>query len=219
MEITISEAAERLGVSTRQVQRLVESGRIQKIRKVGSSFLVDDTGIQRVANARRGRTWASHTAWAAIDLLELGSTKRIHGSSLSRLNSRLRSIDAVEFVRLAARRATTWRGIQTRRTKAQLKESTYLSGESLLSDPSVAHVFGLPAMESGTLEGYVTSDQWEATMTHFGLVADGEGDVLIHVTKDFPTVGIVTCALDLAEQQSARERSAALHVLSERLVA
>lgn len=216
MEVTTTEAAGRLGVSVRQAQRLARAGRLQVVRQVGSSKLLDDSGLAIAASARRGRVWAPHTVWAAIDLLETGSTKRLIGSSLSRLRGRLRSCSAAELVRLTSGRAELWRGSQTRRTTDQLQDEIALSGESLLAQRDIAAQFGLAAVE-GRIEGYVRRDEWERLQYRFGLEADAEGGVLIHRTGEQPITGVVTTALDLAERWGVRERSAALAVLAERL--
>lgn len=219
MEITVREAAARLGVSERQVQRLARAGRLQIVRRVGSTYLLDDSGMERSAAATRGRIWAPVTAWAAIDLLQTGSTDRLHGSALSRLRRRLRECDAKDLTRLAAGRAQIWRGTQTRRSRDSLRAEVALSGESLLTDEQVARQFGLVAGDSGRTEGYVTNDRWPQVRARFGLEADADGEVLVHVTSEAPRVGAVLCALDLAERWSARERMAGLRWLDERLQA
>lgn len=217
MEVTVREAASRLGVSERQVQRLASSGRLQVVRRVGSTLLLDDTGLARAGAASAGRIWAPTTAWAAIDLLELGSTDRLRGSALSRLRRRLGACDASELVRLTGDRAFRWRGTQTRRSRRRLQSELALSGVSLLEDAGIAQQFGLVRGDQGRVEGYVTLDRWSAVTERFGLEADGEGEVLVHVTDQTPTVGLITCALDLAESGSTRERSAVLRLLAERL--
>ncbi len=217
MEVTVREAAARLGVSERQVQRLASSGRLQVVRRVGSTLLLDDTGLERAGAASAGRIWAPVTAWAAIDLLELGATDRLHGSALSRLRRRLRECDAPDLVRLAGDRAVRWRGTQTRRSRAALVSELHLSGESLLEDAAIAKQFGLVGGDRGRVEGYVMLDRWPGVMERFGLEPDAEGEVLAHVTDQVPTVGLLTCAIDLAERWSMRERSAALRLLTDRL--
>lgn len=74
-----------------------------------------------------------------------------------------------------------------------------------------------PAVDGGRVEGYVVTDDWDRLQSRFGLEADAEGDVLIHLSSQVPTIGVVSCALDLAERWATRERSAALRVLDERL--
>jgi hypothetical protein len=217
MEITLAEAAQRLGVSARQAQRLASAGRLQIVRRVGASYLVDDTGLTRADAASRGRVWSARTAWAAVDLLQHGTSDRLTGSALSRLRSRLRHIEAEDLVRLSADRASVWRGMQTRRSRDALVQEIALSGESLLADRDVASALGLVALTTGRIEGYVRQESWDAVVGRYGLEADAEGDVLLHATTEHPTAGVVSCAIDLAERWSARERGAALRFLSERL--
>jgi hypothetical protein len=66
--LAFSEAAERLGVSTRQVQHLVARRELRSLAR----GVVDETSVERLLAVRRGehtRTWAETTAWAAVALL------------------------------------------------------------------------------------------------------------------------------------------------------
>lgn len=66
--LAVSEAAERLGVSTRQVQHLVARGELRSLAR----GVVDETSVERLLTVRRGsraRAWVESTAWAAVALL------------------------------------------------------------------------------------------------------------------------------------------------------
>ena len=219
MEVTLADAARRLGVTPRQAQRLAREGRLQEVRRVGNTVLVDDSSLTALSRASRGagRRWEAKTAWAAIELLETGATQRLRGTTLSRLTSKVRSLTVEEFVRLASQRATTYRCQQSRRSEAALREALLLSGVSRLTDPGVAEHFALAPLAGSLMEVYVLTAEWPSHRERFGLVADAEGDVLIHVTTIEPVLGLVATALDLAERGSARERSAAVRVLQRML--
>jgi len=215
MEVTIAEAASRLGVSPRQAQRLARQGQLQIVRRVGRTLLVEDTAITQRHQTGRGpgRRWNSSTAWAAIELLEHGWTTRVADRTLFRLKRRLPGLSVEEFVRLAAGRAQTRRMTQTRRRPAALKAALMLSGRSGLEDPQVAARFGLAGGESPIIEGYLHRDELEEVLTRFGLVADAEGEVFLHVSDEAPVDSLVTTALDLIERGTTRERRAAHGVL------
>ncbi|QOR70536.1 helix-turn-helix domain-containing protein [Ruania alkalisoli] len=217
MELTLKEAAARLGVTPRQAQRLARSGRLQIVGHRGPVALVDDTGLARAASARAGRLWSPVTAWAAIDSLQSGHTGRLAGSALSRLRHRLRAISAEELVRLCAGRASLWRGNLTRRSSDQLRAEIYPSGQSLLADPQVAALLGLSGGPAGRTEGYVNAGEWKRTQARFGLEADAEGVVLLRISTESPAAGLVSTAVDLVETGTVRERSAALALLEGRL--
>lgn len=215
MELTLSEAASRLGVTTRQAQRLAREGQLQVVRRVGRSIIVDDSAVsqRRHVSARRGRRWNTSTAWAAIDLVELGTTDRISGSTLTRLKKKLSDISVDEFARLAVGRSRTLRMAQTRRSAAALEMVLVLSGQSALKDAYVAASFGLAGGASDALEGYVLSGDLESVITRFGLEADAEGEVFLHVVDQQVSSSRTATALDLYERGSTRERSAAARVL------
>lgn len=211
MELTLTEAASRLGVSVRQAQRLAQDGRLQVVRRVGRNVIVEDSGVlrRRRVSTQRGRRWNATTAWAAIDLLDHGRTDRITGSTLTRLKSRLGQVSVEEFARLAADRAETRRMTQTRRRAEALKQSLALTGRSALDDPSTAAHFGLAGGGTELVEGYSLRPELEALSLRFGLEADADGEVFLHLTDEDPVSSPITTALDLYERGTTRERSAA----------
>jgi hypothetical protein len=211
MEVTLAQAAQRLHVSAREAQRLAAAGQLNVVRQVGRTLLVDDaavTALERRAR-RPGRTWDANTAWAAIELLDHGSTSRLSGSSLSRLRRRLRELSVPDLVRLASHRAAVIRCDQTRRSKDRLKEQLVLGGVSALDDPETSTRFGLVSSPSVLVEGYVERPGWTKLQEDFGLYVDAEGQAVIRIADVEPFGGDVTTALDLVERGSTRERSAA----------
>jgi hypothetical protein len=137
----------------------------------------------------------------------------VAGRTLSRLKSRLPQLSVEEFVRLAAGRAQTQRMTQTRRRPAALEEVLMLSGRSALQNVQMATRLGLASGESAIVEGYVHREHLEEVLTRFGLVADAEGEVFLHISDETPVDSIITTALDLVERGTTRERSAAHGVL------
>ncbi|MEX5270395.1 hypothetical protein [Kocuria sabuli] len=217
MELTIAEAAVRLGVTPRQAQRLAEAGRLQVVRRVGRTLLVEDTSVTALARDRSGagRRWNGRTAWAAIELLEHGRTDRVTGSTASRLRRRLPQLSADELMHLATDRAQTMRLTQTRRRRDALEAALMLSGRSALAEPAMAARFGLAGGDTGIVEGYVLRENLAELQERFGLMPDAEGEVLLRVADQAPVAGIVTSALDLAERGITRERSPARAVLQD----
>jgi hypothetical protein len=215
MELTIMQAAARLGVSARQAQRLAHDGQLQVVRRVGRMLIVEDTAItqRRHLAPGPGRRWNPSTAWAAIELLDQGHTTRVPERTLARLKHRLADLAVEEFARLSAGRAQTQRMTQTRRRPAALEEALLLSGRSALQDAQVAAQFGLAGGDSGVLEGYLRREEFEKVATRFGLVADAEGEVFLHLSDQTPVASIITTALDLFDRGTTREHAAAHGVL------
>ncbi|AKU17959.1 hypothetical protein [Luteipulveratus mongoliensis] len=213
MEITLDDAATRLGVNQRQAQRLAQTGRLQVVRRVGRSVLVDDESVTSILRGQhsRGRRWTANTAWAAIELLQQGETTRLVGSARSRLKRRLGEVSVEELVRLASDRALTRRYTQTRRTRAALATELALSGVSRLGEDELGVDLDLTRAEGDRVEGYTLAvNELEQ---RFGLIGDAEGDVLVHATEVPFVIGSVTTALDLIERGLTREKAAATRYL------
>lgn len=219
MELTLTEAASRLGVTTRQAQRLAHDGQLQIVRRVGRNIIVDESAVvhRRHVDAGPGRRWNPNTAWAAIDILEHGTTDRVSGSTLSRLRNRLANVSVDEFVRLAVGRSRNRRLTQTRRRPEALEAALFCTGQSSLRDEETATRFGLAGGGSEIVEGYVRRSELDEVLMRFGLVPHAEGEVFLHISDD-PTVDSeITTALDLFERGTTRERSAARTVLTKAL--
>ena len=106
MWITTAEAARILGISTRQVRRLVALG---SLREAARGLLVEPD-IRRELSRRQGavlrRPLDHDTAWAAIDLLSGGGASFIGDRQRSRLRQRLRASTVEDVVTMTRRRAT-----------------------------------------------------------------------------------------------------------------
>jgi hypothetical protein len=215
MELTLAQAASRLGVTTRQAQRLAHDGQLQIVRRIGRTVIVEDSAIaqRRHVCAHRGRRWNASTAWAAIELLEDGFTERVSGSTRTRLKIKLSQVSVEEFARLAAGRAQTRRMTQTRRRTEVLEKALVQTGRSALKHADTAARFGLASGGSEIVEGYVRRSELDSVLARFGLEADAEGEVFLHVSDEDAVESVVTTALDLYERGTTRERSAAREIL------
>jgi len=220
-QVTTALAAERLGVSQRQVQRLIESGRLPATRTAGDAWVVEALAVNAMARTRpeRGRPWSPPTAWAALwrvsglegDWLDRRTTRRLDG--------RLASIDAEELVHATRRRAAIRR---------------YRASESFLADIDVLVIrTGARAMEPsrfgmerdlGRVDGYCTSEVAARLARDFHLVEDPRGNVTLRVAagpsatlEGRDTMPVAVIAADLAEALEVRERSAGMRVLEDLL--
>ena len=102
---------------------------------------------------------------------------------------------------------------RTRRSAEALEKVLVLTGQSALKDGDVAGSFGLAGGGSGSLEGYVLSGELDLVITRFGLEADAEGEVFLHVVEQQVSSSRTATALDLYARGSTRERSATARVL------
>ncbi|MDP3894984.1 hypothetical protein, partial [Nocardioides sp.] len=118
--LAVSEAANRLGVSTRQVQHLVARGELLSLAR----GVVDETSVERLLAVRRGshtRAWAESTAWAGVALLSGREAGWLGESQRSRLRGRLRGMGADELVDRARGRARVSRYVAHRSAGERLR--------------------------------------------------------------------------------------------------
>jgi len=212
--LAVSEAAERLGVSTRQVQHLVARGELRLLAR----GVVDETSVERLLAVRRGshtRAWAESTAWAAVALLSGREAGWLGESQRSRLRGRLRGLGAEELVERARGRASVSRYVAHRSAGERLR------GE-LVDTSSAAARLGLAA--TNAIDGYLAATDLEAVVSRHGLIRDDTGSVTLRATsvdlgvvRDLVSAGDVLAALDLAESLDLRERRAGIDALDRAL--
>jgi len=206
--LAVSEAAERLGVSARQVQHLVARGELRSLAR----GVVDETSVERLLAVRRGshtRAWGESTAWAAVALLSGSDAGWLGESQRSRLRGRLRDLGADELVERARGRARVTRYAAHRSTRERLRRE-------LVETSAAAERLGLAA--TNAIDGYLATTDVEAVVARHGLVRDDAGSVTLRATamdldvvRDFPGGDDVLAALDLAESLDVRrERRAGL---------
>lgn len=220
-QVTTAVAAERLGVSQRQVQRLIEAGELPATRTAGDAWVVDALAVNAMARTRpaRGRPWSPATAWAALWRVSGLEVDWLDRRTTRRLDDRLESIDVEELVHATRRRAVIRR---------------FRASESFLGDIDALVVrTGARAMEPsrfgmerhlGRVDGYCTSEVATRLARDFRLVEDPRGNTILRVAavssailEDRDAMPVAVIAADLAESLEVRERSAGLRVLRDLL--
>jgi excisionase family DNA binding protein len=226
--LTTTEAAERLGVTPRQIQRLVDNGTIRKVGAVGRTWLLDTHSVLALAQhgTGRGRHWHEDTAWAALQLLS-GHTD-VWAANTSRrwhLRNRLTHMDVEELIRAARSRARVHRYRASASFLAKLADQITRTGLSALSDRGLAQELGLAVARTDLLDGYVSREKLDDLVTRFHLVEDAHGNVTLRVfeadnDKLMKPGGIVDAALlalDLADSLDPRHRIAGSRHLAQRM--
>jgi len=208
--IAVSEVADRLGLSTRQVQHLVAQGRLRQLAR----GVIDEASVDRLLAVRSGghrRAWSQATAWGAVALLSGAPVGWMDPRQRSRLRARLRVLDAAALVERARERASvTWYSghpASVVRVRAEL----------------VVTSCAFPALglaESSVVDGYLDSSALAGTVARHGLVRDDEGRWTLRATS--MDLGVVAdlagrspalAALDLASSLDVRERRAGREAL------
>lgn len=212
----VSEAADRLGVSTRQVQHLVASGDLSSIAR----GFVDGSSVDRLIAVRRGgraRAWSEATAWGAAALLSGIEASWIGESQRSRLRARLREMSVEELVARSRNRAVVQRYAGHSSAVGRVWAAT-------LSTHLAARRLGLADVSA--VDAYVSEDEVDEVVTSHALVREANGAFTLRVTTmasdvvaELVSTGDVVAALDLAGSLDVRERSVGTKALHDALEA
>lgn len=222
--VTVSEAAELLGISGEAVRKMVKAGRLAVVGTAGRALLLDPVSVQRVLNAgrRQGRALEPRMAWGALALLSGEPAPWLTPAELTRLQQRLPGLSPEDVHLVARKRAVTHRLRGIRRVVELLQPRLTPTGASALAYEDVAERFGLAAGRGEGIEGYALPGDAEKLKKALGLVEDPRGNIVIHeaaFTEAFtqPLAPLAAIAADLTDSLGTRERSAGRRVLDELL--
>lgn len=212
----VAEAAERLGVSTRQVQHLVANGELCRVAR----GVVDEASVERLIAVRGGshrRAWSEATAWGAVAILSGSDADWMGERQRSRVRARLRELSAIDLVDRARGRA------DVTRYRAHSSAGKYLVAE-LVYPVGAAGSLGLA--DTNNIDGYLAVDDVAGVVSRHGLTSDEEGRVSLRATtmdldrvRDLSKRSVVLAAMDLAESLDVRERRAGLEAIERALEA
>ena len=209
MEMTTAEAAVRLGVSQRQIQRLAAAGQITPTRRVGRTILVDASDMLVLHNADRrpGRPWTPPVAWAALWQLSGLEIAWLDTQTRRRLLQRLDGISVDELL---------WACRQRAHVARYRSSASYLDALRNRVRPTSASALD-PARDlmtpTSNVDGYCTPSEHDIFIGEFSIVGDPTGNVTLRTTA-VPTVAAwerhmpdAVVYADLAESADPRQRS------------
>ena len=220
-EMTTATAAERLGVSQRQVQRLIASGELPAARTAGDAWVVDAAALNALARTRPapGRPWSPVVAWAALWQLSGLQHDWLDRRSASRLSQRLAELPVDGLLHACRRRAIVHRYRVSESFLPEFEGLLIRTGTSAMS----ADTFGM-GPDRSRFDGYCADDALDDLVRRFQLIDDPRGNATIRVTNLLKGIlagrhemPLSVVAADLAGSIEARERTAGRRVL-ERLL-
>ena len=214
--MTSQQAADRIGVSVRHVQRLVSGGDLVAI---GVDRIDAESVAQWLAQREgsRFRAWEEPTAWAAVALLERRTAPWLGQSQRSRLRTALAGVSAAELAARTRNRA------RIHRYHAHPKALGRLARE-MIGSGATRGIGGLTSA-SDRVDGYLPDSALPRLVARYRLEVDPGGRVTLRTTGMPADVVAelaqgpqhVLAALDLAGSGDARERSAGHRLLDRTL--
>jgi len=210
--VSTGDAAQRLGLSTRQVRKLVVAGAI----KEAARGVLDATSVDHYAAIDRSGTkaWAPETAWAAVALLAGLDAPWLGRDQTARLRRRLRDVTPEQLVERARDRATVVHYSAHRSVLPRI-------GAQIARPPREA--LGLAATMDGSTDGYLAAASLDRIVRDNALKEDPDGNLTLRATAveidaiETLVATDVLAALDLAASLDTRERYVALTYLREAL--
>lgn len=214
--LTIRETAHALGVSTRHVRRLADSGTVRRVAR----GLVDRDSVDRYLQSKRqGRTraWAEHTAWGAVAILAGRDADWLGPTQGSRLRQTLREITEVDDLLTRMRDRAQIHTFEAHRAALPRLRELVAAGNM--------RALGITDPVDQSIDGYLTAGDMDDAARTLGLRADAGGAVTLRVTGfDFDQVRrlletSVVAALDAATSNDPRSRGVGRRALGDLLEA
>ena len=123
MLFTASQAAQRLGISDRQVRRAIDE-HVLMAERVGTSYVIHSRQLQTFSRINhRGRHWSGTTQVAALSLLSSQAVEGLSSTEKSRLKQRIRTMELHSLVGQNMRGRDSLRRATSEITRAEIKVS------------------------------------------------------------------------------------------------
>lgn len=216
VDLTVTQLAERLGVTTRRARDLLRSEEIAGHQLANGTWLADSDAAARYevsANRGSGRTLDAATAWGLLWELSGLDADWLSASTRARVRRRIRESDADALAAAVSKRTRAHRFTAANAERA----STGL----IRTGRAAVSVLDTDLIEdSRQVGGYVRSGAVDDyARSHFMIPATAGHDVIFENTLPIDYAGeampAAVVAADLAMSTDTRERSAGLRALEE----
>ncbi|KAB8291999.1 helix-turn-helix domain-containing protein [Bifidobacterium avesanii] len=219
---TTAEAAQKLGISVQRVRALARANDLHAVNGGGRALLITEDSLLSVQPNRghRGRLFTSDGAMAALWMLSGEHTDGLTAKRRYAIGKVLRECDVDALVRLTRKRAEVRRYWASPSIAQRLKADADIH-LSAACGPN-ADYFGLVSpdrVEAYADVGRLASLEQRYMLSHDD-AAMSDSNVVLHVVRDCRRIGampIAVCAVDLAQSDDFRERSAGRNCLRELL--
>lgn len=224
--VSVSEAAERLGVGVPRVHQRIADGSL-RAERIGSQWVVDELSVFHAAeNKKPGRPLSARSVWAIIALAE-GDDRAVAAlAPIERSRARARLAEVLDLGASAhvgekevRRVASALRLLFRNRSEVVARKAALadlprlredMRWESLVS-PAAS---GIASMD---VDGYLNADNVAGvSRDHLLVPAAADANVVIHVLprgqKSYPESKLLLAA-DLADQRGPREERRAAELL------
>ena len=216
VDLTATQLAERLGVTTRRARDLLRSERIAGRQLANGTWLADSDAVARYevsASRGSGRTLDAATAWGVLWELSGLDAEWLSASTRARVRRRIRDSDAAAIAAVVSKRTRAHRftAANAERASAGLIR-TGRAAVSVLDTDLI--------QDSRQVAGYVRSGTvGDYAKTHFMIPTATGNDVIFENTLPIDytaeTMPAAVVAVDLTASTDTRERSAGLQALEE----
>lgn len=226
--VSVAEAAKRLGVGVPRIHQRIADGSL-RAERIGSQWVVDELSLLRVAERREaGRPLSARSAWALVALAENDVAKLAGLASAERARAKVRLERLLALVAEPPRGeadvrrvASVLRSVFRNRAGRELRKVALADIAGLRDDTRWASILS-PAVSriaSSDIDGYLAADDVQPLSQDYLLMAaGGDANVVIHVLpagqKAYPESKLLLAA-DLAEQRGPREELRAAELLRE----
>jgi excisionase family DNA binding protein len=226
--VSVAEAARRLGVSVPRVHQRIADGSL-RAERVGSQWVVDELSLLRVAERRApGRPHSARSAWALIAMAEEDREALTELAAVERTRAKARLEKLLALVAAAPVReadvrqtASHLRSLLGKRACREVREAADADLADLRRDPRWKSLISPAASGIATLDvdGYLAASDVRSLKEDFLLMpASRDANVVIHVLpegqKTYPRSKLLLAA-DLAERRGPREEARAAELLRE----
>jgi excisionase family DNA binding protein len=223
MDLSVREAAERLGIDESRVRKLIAADVISA-RHVGRAWLVSAHDVDRLARERPGpgRPIAPARAWALLNLLDGGSAPWLSPVARSQVRELLRRLEGAD--------AGRWRSALRARSEVHRVDAHPAALRRLDKDPAVQAAGPAQAAQAGAdliaidpvPEVYVPAKEWPRLHRRLALrEAEGSGNLLVRVPAGvwpWPNkepIGPAALAADLLDSAEPRAVRAGVQLLND----